>query len=175
MAFHTRLSARAEYYYSANHARYTSAYDDGTGHLGSYLPNAPTATGSLDVYVRNLGPWSGGLAYRYLSGYPLSSGSCADAAVRIDFSGLTSCAAAPTPQGQVWGSGYGEWSAEVHYAWAGGWSIGLAGYNLLDKKADAMQFFYIDRLRGEPQVGVADVHFHPLEPLSGRLTISRRF
>jgi outer membrane receptor protein involved in Fe transport len=161
--------------YSGNHARYTSAYDDGSGHLGTYLPNAPTATASLDVYVRNLGPWSGGLAYRYLSGFPLSSGPCADAAVRADFSGLTSCALAPTPQGQVWGSGYGEWSAEVHYAWTNGWSIGLAGYNLLDKKADAMQFFYVDRLAGEAPFGVADVHFHPLEPLSGRLTISRRF
>ncbi|HUN24922.1 MAG TPA: TonB-dependent receptor [Steroidobacteraceae bacterium] len=161
--------------YSGDRARYTSPYDDGTGHLGEYLPNAPFATGSFNVYVRDLGPWSGGLAYRYLGAYPLTSGPCSDEAVKTDFPGMSTCAQAPTPKGEVFGSGYGEWSAEVHYALGAGWSLGLAGYNLLNKSANAMEYFYIDRLPGEPADGVADVHFHPLEPISGRLTVAKRF
>lgn len=33
----------------------------------------------------------------------------------------------------------------------------------------------VDRLRGEPPAGVADVHTHPLEPLAARLTVSKSF
>lgn len=44
--------------------------------------------------------------YRYLSKFPLTSGPCADSAVQADFKGLTSCAAAPTAKGAIWGSGY---------------------------------------------------------------------
>ena len=52
--------------YSADHARFTTDFDDGTGHVGRYLANAPSATGSFNVYVKNLGHWSGGMEYRYL-------------------------------------------------------------------------------------------------------------
>jgi len=161
--------------YSGDRARYTSPLDDGTGHLGDYLPNAPFATGSFNVYVHELGAWSGGIAYRYLGAYPLTSGPCADAAVKVDFPGLATCAQAPTPKGEVFGSGYGEWNADLRYALRHGWSIGLAGYNLLNKKANAMEYFYVDRLPGESPDGEADVHFHPLEPISGRLTIAKTF
>jgi outer membrane receptor protein involved in Fe transport len=160
--------------YSGNRARYTSPLDDGTGHLGEYLPNAPFATGSFNVYLRNLGPLSGGLAVRYLSAFPLSSGPCVNSAARADFAGASSCADAPTAQGQVFGSGYTEWNANVHYALADGWNVGLGVYNLLNKKANSMEYWYVDRLPGEPSDGVADVHFHPLEPISARLTISKQ-
>jgi outer membrane receptor protein involved in Fe transport len=161
--------------FSADHARYTSPLDDGTGHLGNYLPNAPSATGSFNIYIRNLGHWSGGIAYRYLGAFPLTSGPCVDSAVRTDFPGLTSCAQAPTTKGQLFGSGYGEWSADVRYAFGTGWSLGAAIFNLLDKKANAMEYFYVDRLPGEPSEGIADLHFHPLEPISARITVSKTF
>ena len=137
--------------YSANHARFTSPFDDGTGHVGVFLPNAPFATGSFNVYIKNLGDWSGSLDYRYLSGYPLSADD------------------------DVKGHGYGEWSADAHYDIGRGWSAGLGLYNLLNKKADAVEFWYIDRLSGEPPQGVADVHIHPLEGRTGRLTLAKKF
>ncbi|MGA3158903.1 MAG: TonB-dependent receptor [Steroidobacteraceae bacterium] len=161
--------------YSGDRSRFTSPLDDGTGHLGDYLPNAPFATGAFNVYIKNLGPWSAGLAYRYLGAYPLSSGPCNDAAVAKDFAGLTSCAAAPTRQGQVFGSGYGEWNADLHYAFANGWNAGLGVYNVLNNHSNAMEYWYVDRLPGEPAIGEADIHFHPLEPISARLTVGKVF
>lgn len=161
--------------YSGDRARYTTPLDDGTGHLGTYLPNAPFATGSFNIYVKNLGPWSAGLAYRYLGAFPLSSGPCANSAVTVDFPGLTSCAQAPTAKGMVFGSGYGEWNLDVHYALPDGWSAGLGIYNLSNKKGNAIQFWYVDRLPGERAYGTADVHFHPLEPTSARLTVQKTF
>jgi hypothetical protein len=135
--------------YSGNRARYVTPYDDGTGHVGEYLPNAPFATGSLNMYVKNLGPWSGSVGYRYLSSYPLSSDN------------------------SVHGHGYGIWSGDARYLIGKGWSVGLGLYNLLDKKADAAEFWYIDRLSGEPATGVADIHIHPLEGVSVRMTIAK--
>lgn len=137
--------------YSGNHARYTTPYDDGTGHVGEYLPNAPVATGSFNVYFKNLGPWSGSVGYRYLSSYPLSSDNA------------------------VQGHGYGIWSGDAHYVIGDGWSVGLGIFNIFNKKADAAEFWYIDRLQGEPAAGVADVHVHPLERTSGRFTIAKSF
>ncbi|MGB6450561.1 MAG: TonB-dependent receptor [Steroidobacteraceae bacterium] len=159
--------------YSGDRARYTTPYDDGTGHLGEYLPNAPFATGQFNLYVTNLGPWSGGLEYRYLSSFPLSSGPCADSAVATDFGHGMTCADAPTEKGMVFGSGYGEWNGDVHYAFGRGWSAGLGVYNILNKKANSMEYWYVDRLPGEPLYGQADVHFHPLEPTTARLTIAK--
>jgi outer membrane receptor protein involved in Fe transport len=137
--------------YSGDHARFKSDFDDGTGHVGRYLPNAPFATGSFNIYVKNLGPWSGGLEYRYLGREPLSSDNV------------------------IQSGGYGEWNGDVRYTFAQDWRVGLGVYNILNRHADAAEFWYIDRLPGEPAAGIADVHTHPLEPLSGRLTISKSF
>jgi hypothetical protein len=137
--------------FSQDHARFTAPFADGTGHVGYYLPNAPFATGSLTAYVKNQGPWSGSLALRYLGAYPLSS----DDAVQ--------------------GSGYHEWNADIRYAFAGGWGAALSVYNILDTKANAMEYWYVDRLPGEPAAGVADVHIHPLEPSTVRFTVSKKF
>ena len=137
--------------FSQDRARFTSPFADGTGHVGYYLPNAPFATGSLTAYVKNQGPWSGSLALRYLGAYPLSS----DDAVQ--------------------GSGYHEWNADIRYAFGGGWGAALSVYNILDTKANAMEYWYVDRLPGEPAAGVADVHIHPLEPSTVRFTVSKKF
>jgi outer membrane receptor protein involved in Fe transport len=136
---------------SQDHARYTSPYDDGTGHVGYYLPNAPFATGSFTAYIKDLGPWSGSLALRYLGAFPLSSDD------------------------EVQGHGYHEWNADVRYAFGSTWGVALGVYNILNTHANAMEYWYVDRLRAEPAAGVADVHIHPLEPISARLTLSKKF
>jgi hypothetical protein len=137
--------------YSGDHARFKTDFDDGTGHIGRFLPNAPVATGSFNIYVKNLGPWSGGLEYRYLGREPLSSDN------------------------QIQGSGYGEWNGDVRYFIGDKWNVGLGLYNILGVRANAADFWYIDRLPGEPADGVADVHSHPIEPRTVRVTLSKIF
>ena len=58
---------------------------------------------------------------------------------------------------------------------AGGWKAAVGVYNITNKKANAMEYWYVDRLPGEPVAGVADIHVHPLEPISTRVTLSRSF
>jgi hypothetical protein len=174
-----QINAHLEIYgsYSGDHTHFTRPFDDGTGHLGEYITDAPRATGALALYLTNFGPWSGGLNYRYLGNYPLSSGPCVQSAVTHDFGPGYTCANSPTQaaQGQVDGKGFGEWNLDAHYAFAEGWSASLGIYNLFNTHADAAEFWYVDRLPGEPAAGVADVHEHPLEPLMARLTVTRKF
>ena len=163
--------------FSADHTRFTRPFDDGTGHLGTYITDAPVATGSLALYLTGFGPWSAGLEYRYLGNYPLSSGPCVNSAAVRDFPNLaTSCANAPTAAGQVNGEGFGQLNLTAHYALRSGWRASLGIYNLLNTHAAAAEFWYVDRLRTElaqyPD-GRADVHQHPLEPIMARLTIVR--
>jgi hypothetical protein len=176
-----QINRYLEFYgsYSGDHTRFTHPLDDGTGHLGDYITDAPVATGSLALYLTNLGPWSGGLNFRYLGNYPLSSGPCVDSAAVHDFPGVaTSCANAPTALGQVNGKGFGELNMDVHYALPSNWTASLGIYNMLNKHAAAAEFWYVDRLQNEigsyPD-GRADVHEHPLEPVMARLTITKRF
>jgi outer membrane receptor protein involved in Fe transport len=163
---------------SANHARFTRPFDDGTGHLGTYITDAPVAAGSLALYA-DQGPWSGGLMFRYLGDYPLSSGPCVNAAAVHDFPGVaTSCANAPTLQGQVNGKGYGQLNLDVHYRFAENWIGSVGAYNLLNTRAAAAQFWYVDRLPNEVASypdGRADIHEHPLEPFMIRFSVTRQF
>lgn len=164
---------------SGNHTRFTRPFDDGTGHLGEYITDAPVWTGSLALYLVNLGPWSAGLEYRYLGNYALSSGPCINSAAVKDFPGVaTSCAGAPTAQGQVNGEGFGQLNLDTHYAFHPGWSASLGIYNVLNTHAAAAEFWYVDRLQSEiaeyPD-GRADIHQHPLEPIMARVTVSKTF
>jgi hypothetical protein len=136
---------------AATHARFTQDYDDGTGHVGEYIPDAPNLIGSLAAYVKNLGHWSGGLEFRYLGNHPL------------------------TPDNQKRGDGYGEWNANIRYGFDSGWNLGLSLFNLLNERANAAEYWYVDRLRGEPVDGVADLHVHPLEPFTLRFAVGHSF
>jgi hypothetical protein len=105
----------------------------------------------------------------------LSSGPCANSAAEHDFG--TTCANSPTAAalGQVDGKGFGEWDLDAHYAFSRGWRASVGIYNLFNAHASAAEFWYVDRLPGEPAAGVADVHEHPLEPIMARVTITKRF
>lgn len=165
--------------FSANHTRFTQNFDDGTGHFGEYITDAPADTGSAALYLINLGPWSGGLDFRYLGNYPLSSGPCVNSAAIHDFPGVaTSCATAPTAQGQVNGKGFGQLNLNLRYNFSPRWTVAIGVYNLLDTNAAAAEFWYVDRLKSEiadyPD-GRAGIHEHPLEPLMARFTLTKRF
>jgi hypothetical protein len=50
--------------------------------------------------------------------------------------------------------------------------IALDVFNLLDSNDADIAYYYTSRLQGEPAAGIDDVHFHPLEPLSARLSLT---
>ena len=48
-------------------------------------------------------------------------------------------------------------------------------FNLFDRRASDIDYAYASRLKGEPAGGVEDVHFHPVEPRSVRVTLTANF
>ena len=47
--------------------------------------------------------------------------------------------------------------------------------NLLNSKDHDIDYFYVSRLPGEPATGVADLHFHPVEPRTVRFSLMYKF
>ena len=48
-------------------------------------------------------------------------------------------------------------------------------FNLFNRKASDIDYYYASRLPGEPPEGVNDIHFHPVEPRTLRLTLAGSF
>ncbi|MEM8683045.1 MAG: TonB-dependent receptor [Pseudomonadota bacterium] len=95
--------------------------------------------------------WENGLfaavRFRWLGGAPLIE----DNSVRMEASSLLNV-----------GLGYRRGNAEYR----------LDAFNLSDSDDADIAYFYSSRLPGEPSAGVADVHSHPLEPRSLRLSFN---
>jgi hypothetical protein len=128
------------------HARYTDVDP-----AGQYIPDAPSVIGNLAIYVRNAGPWFGGLEFRYLGQHPLIE----DNSVRSE--------------------GDQEWNFNIGYDFGSGLRATFGIFNLFDSTDHAAEYYYTDRLPGEPAAGVADFHIHPLEPRAFRFTLSKTF
>jgi len=48
-------------------------------------------------------------------------------------------------------------------------------FNTLDASSSDIDYFYVSRLRGEPEDGMADVHLHPALPRTARVTLTASF
>ena len=55
------------------------------------------------------------------------------------------------------------------------WQGSLSVLNLLDSNDHDIDYWYASRLPGEPEEGVEDLHYHPIEPRTLRASISYRF
>ncbi|MBK1658564.1 TonB-dependent receptor [Paracraurococcus ruber] len=63
-------------------------------------------------------------------------------------------------------------NARLGYRFDRGITLQLDAFNLFNTKASQIDYFYTSRLPGEPAAGVADRHFHPVEPLAVRVTVA---
>jgi len=127
-------------------ARFTAPDPDPTV-KGDYIPGAVEGVGSLSVAVDNLGPFFGSLQLRYLGPRPLIE----DNSVRSSATTLL--------------------NGRVGYKITKKVLVMLEGINLLNSQVSNIEYFYTSRLPGEPAGGVADKHFHPIEPLTFRLSM----
>jgi hypothetical protein len=131
---------------SASRARYRQ--DDPAG---NHVPEALVKVVSLGVTAKDIGRWFGGLELRYFGQRPLVE----DNSVRSASTMLA----------------YGR----IGYQLSRNTRLTLDGFNLLNRRASDIDYYYTSRLAGEPAEGVSDVHFHPVEPRTLRLTLSHQF
>ncbi len=118
---------------------------------GRRIPGAVEGVASLAAAVDKLGPWLGALQLRYFGPRPLKE----DNSVRSK--------ATSTLNGRI---GY-TINRQLR--------VELEGFNLGNRKASAIDYYYTSRLPGEDSAGLEDVHFHPIESRSFRMSLKASF
>ncbi|TXM96061.1 TonB-dependent receptor plug domain-containing protein, partial [Methylobacterium sp. WL122] len=118
---------------------------------GNRIPEAPTTIASAGfTFGEGLG-WFGSMRLRYFGPRPLIE----DDTVRSKPTALL--------------------NGRVGYNFDSGFCLSLDVLNLTNAKSDQITYYYVSRLPGEGADGVADRHFHPVEPTAVRLTLAGRF
>jgi len=125
--------------------------DTGTGaNLGRHIPGSIESAIAAGVALHDWHGLLAGVRLRYFGSRPLTE----DDSVRSDSTILV--------------------SAYLGYRFANWLTLRAEIFNLLDRDDSEIDYFYESRLSGEP-AGVDDIHFHPVDPLSFRLSLAARF
>jgi len=119
--------------------------------VGDYIPGAVGKVASFGATIADLGPWSAAFQMRYFGPRPLiEDNSQRSASTAIAY-------------------------ARVGYKFNRRWTAQLDAFNLFDRKVSDVDYYYASRLPGEPAEGVDDIHYHPAEHRSFRLTLKAVF
>ena len=129
-----------------SHARFRDRRVAGDHHI----PGAVTATANMGLTLDQLGPWFGALRFRYFGPRPLIENN----SVRSKASALT--------------------NLRIGYRQDKQTSVALDVYNLFDRKANDIEYWYESQLPGE-SAAKFDRHIHPSELRTLRLTLQYRF
>ena len=129
-------------------ARFSDNDPDG---IGSRIPGSVEGVASIAVAVDNLGPWFGAVQLRYFGPRPLIEDNSVRSASTATLNGRIGYKINPRMR------------------------VELEGFNLTHRQASAIDYYYTSRLQGEPAAGVNDIHFHPIESRSFRVSLAVNF
>ena len=118
--------------------------------VGQRIPGAVEGVASVAVAVDNGGPYFGALQLRYFGPRPLIE----DNSVRS--------------------RGTATLNGRIGYRINKMARVELEGFNLTNRRDSAIDYYYESRLASEA-ASVNDVHFHPIEPRSFRMTYTMNF
>ena len=131
---------------AVSHAHFTE-YDP----VGNSIPGSIDKVASVGVTLTQLGPWFGQFQLRYFGPRPLIE----DNSRRSQSTTLA--------------------YLRTGYRFTPNVKVALDVFNLFNRQASDIDYVYASRLKGQPAAGVDDVHFHPVEPRSVRLTLIANF
>jgi outer membrane cobalamin receptor len=119
---------------------------------GRRIPGAVEGVASIALAVDNLGPYFGALQLRYFGPRPLIE----DNSVRSNSTATL--------------------NGRIGYRIDRRTRIQLEGFNLTNRQNSAIDYYYASRLPGEPPgTSTNDIHFHPIESRSFRLSLVMHF
>ncbi|MDN2702612.1 TonB-dependent receptor [Janthinobacterium sp. SUN100] len=129
---------------------YARARSRGSDPAGDFIPGAIEGVAQLAMTVTPPGPWSGSLRLRYFGPRPLIEDNSVRSAASVGLNG------------------------RIAYQIDKTLRVEVEGYNLANRRDSAIDYYYASRLPGEAQP-VDDIHFHPVESRSLRLTLVKNF
>ena len=113
---------------------------------GEFIPGAVEGVGQATLTVDPGGPWSGAMRLRYFGPRPLIEDNSVRSSASLTLNG------------------------RVAYKIRRDLKIELEGFNLTNRRVSAIDYYYASRLKNEA-APVDDIHFHPLESRSARVTL----
>jgi hypothetical protein len=131
-------------------AAFAHARSRGVAPGPDHIPGAVEGVGQLALTVSQLGAWEGALRLRYFGPRPL-----------IDDNSVRSHASATL-------------NGRIGYRLRKDVKLEFEGFNLANKRVSSIDYYYASQLRGEAAPH-EDVHFHPLESRSFRLTLIKNW
>ena len=129
-------------------ARFRDNDPDG---IGSRIPGSVEGVASIAMALDHLGPWFGALQVRYFGPRPLIEDNSVRSSSTTTINGRVGYKVSPTMR------------------------VELEGFNLANRKTSAIDYYYTSRLQGEAAAGVNDIHFHPIESRSFRVSLTLNF
>jgi outer membrane cobalamin receptor len=117
---------------------------------GDRIPGAVEGVGQIAVTVDQLGPWSGALRLRYFGPRPLIEDNSVRSSPSVTING------------------------RIAYRINRTLKVELEGFNLANRRDSAIDYLYASRLKNEA-AAVDDIHFHPIESRSLRLTVVKNW
>jgi outer membrane receptor protein involved in Fe transport len=117
---------------------------------GDRIPGAVDSVSSVGIAIDHPSGWFGGARFRHFGKAPLIE----DNSVRSEPTTLV--------------------NLEAGYRFAKRYKISAAVYNVFDSKDSDITYFYESQLANE-SAPVEDIHFHPVEPRTVRVTVSATF
>ena len=118
--------------------------------VGNRIPGAVEGVASLALAVDGLGPYFGALQMRYFGPRPLLENNSVRSKSTATLNG------------------------RIGYKFNPKLKLEFEGFNLTNRKDSAIDYYYSSRLKGEA-AAVNDIHFHPIETRSFRLTLVANF
>ncbi len=135
---------------AASRARFDEDQGDAPN-TGRYIPGSVDTVVSLGATVTELGPWFGQFQVRYFGPRPLiEDGSQQSKATTLAY-------------------------LRAGYKVNKDMKVSVDVFNLFNRKASDIDYYYASRLPGEAAGGVNDIHFHPVEPRSVRVMLTANF
>ena len=135
---------------AVSRARFTEP-DPSDPSLGNHVPGSIQTVIAAGATVSQLGPWFGQFQLRYFGPRALVE----DNSVRSKATTLAYLRAG--------------------YKITPNTKVAVDVFNLFNRKSSDIDYAYASRLPGEPSGGVDDIHFHPVEPRSLRVSLIANF
>ncbi|SFC34186.1 TonB-dependent receptor [Massilia yuzhufengensis] len=131
-------------------AAYARARSRGGNPAGDRIPGAVEGVAQVGLTVDKAGPWTGALRLRYFGPRPLIEDDSVRSRASVTLNG------------------------RVGYRIGKDMRIELEGFNLTNRRDSAIDYYYASRLQNEAEA-VDDIHFHPIEPRSFRLSFVKNW
>ena len=131
-------------------AAYAKARSRDQDPAGNHIAGAIEGVAQLAATIEKVGPWSGALRLRYFGPRALNEDNSVRSKSSTTLNGRISYKINPSTK------------------------IELEGFNLTNRQASAIDYYYTSQLKGEARPK-DDIHFHPIESRSFRLMLIKSF